>query len=33
MAHQYERMAALTAADVRVFATIEEAELWLDAAV
>ena len=33
MAHHYERMAALTAADVRVFATIEEAELWLDAAV
>jgi hypothetical protein len=33
MAHHYERMAALTAADVRVFATIEEAQAWLDAAV
>ena len=31
MAHHYERMAALTAADVRVFATIEEAQSWLDA--
>ena len=33
MAHHYERMAALTAADVKVFATIEEAQAWLDAAV
>jgi hypothetical protein len=33
MAHHYERMAVLTAADVGVFATIEEAETWLDAAV
>jgi hypothetical protein len=30
MARHYERMAALTAADVQVFTTIEEAERWLE---